>query len=202
MTSRIRTTALVLTLVAAPAAAQPSAAPAASTHAALSAADQIAAAVLPLPAEFRATATVLGYGADGRLTTLRPGTGAFNCLAPDPKRTQFHVACYHKSLEAFMARGRELRASGVADDKVDTTRFAEVNAGKLRMPDRAALYTLTGGSFDPATGKATGARPLYVVYIPGATAATTGIPERPAEGTPWIMYPGTPKAHIMFIPKM
>ena len=189
--------ALAVSLVAGPAAlAQPAA------REALPAAEQLAAAVLPLPAEFRAASTVLGYGADGRLTTLRAGTGPFICLAPDPKVTQFHVACYHRSLEPFMARGRELRASGVTGDRVDTVRFAEIKSGKLHMPERAALYTLTGGHFDAATGTAPGARPLYVVYIPLATAQTTGIPERPAEGTPWIMYPGTPKAHIMFIPKM
>jgi hypothetical protein len=24
----------------------------------------------------------------------------------------------------------------------------------------------------------------------------------PTQGAPWIMYPGTPKAHIMLVPKM
>src|SRR4051794_336970 len=77
------------------------------------AAVQIASAVLPLPAEFRGDATVLGYkeGATA-LTTLREGKGAFTCLASDPAGKQFHVACYHKSMEPFMARGRALRASG------------------------------------------------------------------------------------------
>jgi len=175
---------------------------AASAQTALPAADQIAAAVLPLPTEFRAGAAVLGYGADGRLTTLRAGTGPFNCLAPDPKVAQFHVACYHKALEPFMARGRELRASGVTGGRVDTVRFAEVQSGKLKMPDRGALYTLTGGHFDATTGTAPGANPLYVIYIPYATALTTGISERPVQGAPWIMFPGTPKAHIMLVPKM
>jgi len=175
---------------------------AAAAQATLSAADQIAAAVLPLPPEFRAGATVLGYGADGRLTTLRGGSGPFHCLAPDPRVAQFHVACYHAALEPFMARGRELRASGVTGGQVDTVRFAEVKSGKLKMPDRGALYTLTGGKFDAASGAAPGANPLYVIYIPYATAATTGISERPARGVPWIMFPGTPKAHIMLVPGM
>ena len=48
----------------------------------------------------------------------------------------------------------------------------------------------------------TGARPLYVVYIPFATAESTGLSATPAPGTPWIMFPGTPKAHIMFVPDM
>ena len=167
------------------------------------AAQQIAAAVLPLPTEFRANASVLGYGADGKLTTLRAGSGPFTCLASDPKAERFHVACYHRSMEPFMARGRELRASGVTGERVDTARFAEVRAGKLKMPNApAALYSLTGGAFDPAKGTAPGARALYVIYIPGSTAESTGIPARPSEGTPWIMFPGTPKAHVMFVPTM
>jgi hypothetical protein len=164
---------------------------------------QIAAAVLPLPVEFRASAKVLGYGADGKLTTLRAGTGAFICLASDPQAERFHVACYHRSMEPFMARGRALRASGVKGERVDTARFAEVRAGKLRMPNTpAALYSLTGGAFSAAKGTVTGARALYVIYIPGSTAESTGIPSRPSENTPWIMFPGTPKAHVMFVPNM
>ncbi|HEU4563559.1 MAG TPA: hypothetical protein VFS05_02880 [Gemmatimonadaceae bacterium] len=167
------------------------------------AAEQIAAAVAPLPQGMRAGAAVLGYGADMKLVTLRKGTNDMVCLASDPRAERFHVACYHKSMEPFMARGRELRARGVTGDRVDTLRFAEVKAGKIRMPTRpAALYSLTGGSFDPASGEVKGARPLYVVYIPFATEASTGIPAQPAEGTPWLMFPGTPKAHIMFVPRM
>jgi hypothetical protein len=165
--------------------------------------DQVAAAVLPLPAEGRATATVLGYGADGKLTTLRKGTGSMTCLADDPKVAQFHVACYHDSMEPFMARGRELRASGVTGTQVDTVRFREAKAGTLKIPTHpASLYSLTGGAFDPATKTAPGARWLYVVYIPYATGATTGLSEKPAGNAPWIMFPGTPKAHIMFAPGM
>jgi hypothetical protein len=164
---------------------------------------QIAAAVLPLPADLRASATVLGYSPDGRLVTLRDGAGAMTCLASNPKMERFHVACYHKSLEPFMARGRELRAQGVAGDQVDTVRFREARSGKLKLPkEPALLYSLTGGTFDPATGTATGARPLFVVYIPFATAESTGLSAVAARGTPWIMFPGTPKAHIMFTPSM
>ncbi len=69
----------------------------------------------------------------------------------------------------------------------------------------ASLYSLsaqTASAFDAATGAVTGARPLHVVYIPGATARTTGLSVTPQQGTPWLMNPGTPKAHIMFVPNM
>jgi hypothetical protein len=168
------------------------------------AAQQIAAAVLAAPKDLRDGATVLGYSKKGRLVTLRKGSGEMICLASDPKGEKFHVACYHSSLEPFMARGRALRASGVTGDKVDSLRFAEVKAGKLVLPQHpASLYTLTGprDAFDSATGTVHGAEPLFVVYLPYATAASTGLSEAPIEGAPWIMDPGTVKAHIMFIPK-
>lgn len=167
--------------------------------------EQIAAAVLPAPADLRAAATVLGYDAKGKFIKLRDGMGALTCLASDPKVERFHVACYHKSMEPFMARGRALRLEGVKAEQVDSVRFREVKRGKLAMPKQpAVLYSLTGkpGSFDPVTGTATGARQLFVIYVPGATAQTLGISAVPAEGIPWVMNPGTPKAHIMFVPRM
>ena len=172
----------------------------------LSEAQQIASAVQPLPAEFRADARVLGYRAGGTgLVTLREGSGTFTCLASDPAASRFHVACYHRSLEAFMARGRALRAGGVTGDQVDTVRFTEIRKGQLTMPQQpSALYSLTGpvGSYDSAANTVSGARALSVIYIAGATSASTGLSATPAQGTPWIMFPGTPKAHIMLVPRM
>lgn len=201
-----RNTLATFMLVATPALAQAPGAPSAAAPARPTippAEQQIAAAILPIPAEFRGTAQVLGYSADAKLVVLRPGTGAYVCLASDPRVPRFHVACYHRSLEPFMARGRELRAQGLKAEQVDSARFSEIRSGKLAMPAGAtALYSLTGGSFDPATGTTAGARPLFVVYIPNATAESTGLTEKPVQGAPWIMYPGTPKAHIMFVPTM
>jgi hypothetical protein len=41
-----------------------------------------------------------------------------------------------------------------------------------------------------------------VVYIPYATSLTTGLSDKRQENGPWIMNAGTPKAHIMFTPRM
>lgn len=171
----------------------------------LTAEQQVAVAVLPLPMEMRAGATVLGYGSDGKLVELRRGTGDMTCLAPNRTMSRFHVACYHRALEPFMARGRALRTSGVAGDGVDSVRFAEARSGKLVMPrEPASLYSLTGDwtTFDASSLTSSGARPLFVIYIPFATAKTTGLSEKPTRGTPWLMGAGTPKAHIMFVPEM
>jgi hypothetical protein len=220
MSPRLRSTALVALLAPAAALAQqptatpvssappPAAAPAASAAPAAPASveQQLAAAVLPLPAGMRAGATVLGYApgaAAPRLDVLRRGTNGMICLADDPRQPRYHVACYHESMEPFMARGRALRREGVQGDQVDTVRFREVASGKLPLPRQGGmLYQLTGTGFDAATGSITEARGLYVMYLPYATEATTGLSATPSRGTPWLMFPGTPKAHIMFTPDM
>jgi len=196
--------ALAAAAVAAPALLAQTAAPRAATPAAAaaapSAAKQIAAAVLALPEEMRANAAVLGY-ADGRLTRLREGTNHMVCLADDPREAGFHVACYHESLESFMARGRELRAQGMTNaEAIDSVRFADVAAGRIHMPAVAGLYSLTGdtASWDSTTNQVRGGRALYVVYVPFATEASTGLSSQPRPGMPWIMSAGTPRAHIMY----
>jgi len=90
------------------------------------AADQIAAAVLAAPADRRTGAMVLGYDDKGAVVTLRPGTNDIVCLADNPKDKAFSVACYHKDLEPYMARGRELIAQGMKDQESHETRWKEI----------------------------------------------------------------------------
>src|SRR5688572_26204407 len=162
--------AAMLVFLPAVATAQAPPAPQATPGVLMAPVHQVAAAVAAAPAELRDGATVLGYHEKGKLVKLREGTNDMVCLAPDPDRKDFHVACYHKALEPFMARGRSLRAEGVKGEQVDTARFKEIKSGKLAMPSTpSALYSLTGGTFDPATSKVTGARSLHVVYMPGAS---------------------------------
>lgn len=166
-----------------------------------SAADQITAAVLALPKEMRDGAGVMGYRTAGKLEWLRPTKNGMMCLADDPAEEQFHVSCYHDSMDPFMARGRALRLTGVKGAQVDTVRFAEVKAGKIKMPTApASLYQIFGAkdAFDAKTGTVAKGNPLFVVYIPFATPASTGVSTTPSDTKPWLMFPGTPKAHIMF----
>ena len=165
---------------------------------------QINAAVMAAPEEARAGAAVYGYTNKGNLVLLREGTNPLICLADDPNREGFQTACYHKDLEPFMARGRELKAEGKSSGEVFDIREAEAKAGKLKMPEQPTTLHLLegpGGKYDPETGQVTGAYYRYVVYIPWATAESTGLPTQPTvRGGPWIMDPGTHRAHIMISP--
>lgn len=162
---------------------------------------QIAAAVLAAPDAMRADATILGWTSDGRVVTLRKGTGPLICLADDPRDEYWSVACYHRSLEPFMTRGRELVRQGIKGKEREQARWNEIREGKLKMPYGAILYVLGGKGYDAATGTVNQPYLRWVIYTPGATSASTGLPTKAREpGEPWLMFEGTPGAHIMITP--
>lgn len=162
--------------------------------------EQIAAALQAAPKDRKAQATVLGYTADGKVVTLRPGTNDLVCLADDPAEKGFSVACYHKDLEPFMARGRELAAQGLKGNARHEARWKEVDEGKLAMPRQPRmLYVMTGKGFDPATGQIIDSYLRWVVYTPYATPESTGLSTKSGP-EPWLMYPGKAGAHIMISP--
>lgn len=167
--------------------------------------EKIATALLAAPEASRENATVKGYNEEGEFVTLKEGDNHFICLADNPNQDGFSVACYHKSLEPFMARGRALKAEGKDGREVFKIREEEIKSGKLEMGKAGStlhIYYGPKAAYDPNTGAVQDAKYRYVVYMPFATAESTGLPESPiAPNHPWIMDPGTHKAHIMISPK-
>ena len=165
---------------------------------------QIKIAILAAPEEYREGATVYGFNEAGEPIILREGTNQFVCVADNPE-TRFQVSCYHESLEPFMNRGRELRKEGKNPQEIFDIREDEAKSGVLEMPGQpAALHVYYGDdvSYNAETNAMEGAKYRYVVYIPFATEETTGIPIRPnGPGHPWLMNPGTHRAHIMITPR-
>ena len=166
--------------------------------------DLIATALLAAPEESRAGCKVIGYNMAGEFVTLKEGDNEFIVLADNPKSSGFSAACYHKSLEPFMARGRALKAEGKTRDEIFEIREAEAKAGQLAMGNPGATLHIYYGPkklYNPETSKVEGAKYRYVVYLPFATAETTGLPEQPYKPNhPWIMDANTHKAHIMISP--
>lgn len=190
--STFATLGFLVALPAAPVTAQ-------QARSALAAATQVRLALQAAPAELRDGATVQGYDSTGAFVTLRKGTAPLICMAPNPTSDRFEVSCHQAGLEAFFVRGRELRAQGVTDDQVIRTRWKENSAGKLPIPYGAVNNIVTGSSFDPATGAIRDRYERWTVYTPGATPESTGLSTEPSAG-PWLMFPGTPGAHIMITP--
>lgn len=165
---------------------------------------QIKMAVQAAPAVQRDSAMVYGYAADGTFTVLRKGTNDLVCLADNPKQKGVYISCYFKELEPFMARGRGLSAEKKSFKQKMDTREQEVKSGKLQMPKQPTTLFAYWGSdeaLNQETGELSDAQRRYVVYIPFATAKSTGLPNKPdVPGMPWIMDEGTHKAHIMINP--
>jgi hypothetical protein len=162
---------------------------------------QISAALLAAPPDLREGAAVLGYNARGELVTLREGKNELICLANDPHKTSFSVACYHRDLEPYMARGRQLLAQKVTGPKRNEIRWKEVAEGKLSLPkEPRTLYVLTGTSFDASSGQVKDPYLRWVIYVPFATPESTGLSTKSSDNAPWLMFPGTPGAHIMINP--
>lgn len=165
---------------------------------------QIQTAVLAAPIDKRDKSTVLGYNEKGKLVVLRKGTNELICIADDPKVPGLNIASYHQDLEPFMKRGRDLRYSGKNAKEATDIRDEEVKSGKLKMPKQPAtlyVYTAKAENYDASTGSVKDGFLRYVIYITYATAESTGLPTKPdVPGMPWLMDPGSHRAHIMITP--
>jgi len=165
---------------------------------------QIKTAVLPAPEEKKDGAMVYGYNSSGELVVLRKGTNNLVCIGDNPSKDGVNVACYSKRLEPFMARGRELSAKDLSGEEREKIRAKEVASGKIKMPkEPSMMYVYYGKSedYDVTTGELQNGKFRYVIYTPFATTESTGLPDKPhAPGMPWLMDPGTHRAHIMVGP--
>ncbi len=165
---------------------------------------QLKTATLPAPEKDKAGAMVYGYNENGEMVVLREGTNNLVCLADNPKKEGISVSCYSKKLEPFMARGRELSAEGKNFKEKREIRGAEVASGKIPMPKEPSMTYIFYGKdedYNKTTGELKDGQFRYVIYTPFATPESTGLPIKPhAKGMPWLMDPGTHRAHIMIGP--
>lgn len=154
-----------------------------------SGADLIEQALLALPAELRSGATVVRFE-DGEQRILRAGDNGLFCHADDPETAGISIWCYPRSHDEYARRWYEVAAEGKPREEVDAIVTAEIEAGDIEWPDVAVNYNLRGPSLDTAVS-------LTVVYMPYATGEKVGVTEERQFNRPWLMYPGTPFAHIM-----
>jgi len=155
------------------------------------------------PKESRSGCKVIGYNMAGEFVTFKEGDNEFIVLVDNSKQDGFNAACYHKDLEPFMARGRALKEEGKTGQEIFTIREAEMKSGELKITTGSTLHIYYGAKtmYDPETSQVEGAQLRYVVYMPWATAESTGLPKSPiTPNHPWIMNPGTHRAHIMISP--
>ena len=157
---------------------------------------QIAGALLPLPEDLKAGATVVTYDPDtGGRIVLRQGSNQVECQPPDMEAKQ--TVCYGKSAAPQFDLMAKLAAEGKSPEEVQAGVAAARDAGTLALPTFGSMgYALR--HTDQRIGL------LWVMMVPGATSESIGVSTESqrnnalmGQGRPWLMLAGTPNAHIM-----
>jgi hypothetical protein len=157
---------------------------------------QIAQAVLPLPDDLRAGATVFVYDpATGERNILRRGTNQVECSPENP--ADGFTRCWSAVTGPRRDFQAKLKAQKKSDKEISEAVAAATKDGTLKpTPMGAISYRLSG--------KDTVIKLLWIVSVPNATPEMLGVStvsQRDAalkgHGLPWMMLPGTPGAHIM-----
>jgi len=167
-----------------------------ATAATQSVEDQITEAVLPLPEDLRAGATVVAYDSEtGARKVLRQGTNTLECEPRNPG--DGFIRCYSKVMAPRHELEAKLRAQKKSDKEIQQGVDDAIKAGTLKVPPYGTM------SYRLATKEGVIKR-LWVMSVPYATPESIGVSttsQRDAalkgQGLPWLMLSGTANAHVM-----
>lgn len=158
-------------------------------------AEEIQKAVLPLPEDLRAGATIYTYDEHGDRKILRQGTNMVECMPKDP--ADGFTRCSNKVTADRRDFQAKLKAEKKSAKEIQEAVAQATKEGKLKP----APYGVMSYRYSDDDKRI---KLLWVMSVPGATPETTGVStasQRDAalkgKGMPWMMLPGTPGAHIM-----
>lgn len=149
-------------------------------------------ALLAAPANVRDAATVVAWNADHTYTTVREGTNTWVCYDQSglPTEQPFSVQCTSLANLPRVAQNRQFETIADRDERRKAIDEAETNGTRIK-PEYGSVWRTMSGP-DQAQ-----ARVHTTIAVPGATTATTGLPETRDHGGAWLMNAGTSTAHIM-----
>jgi hypothetical protein len=151
------------------------------------------AALAAAPGNMKEAAMVIKWKADGSYDTLRPGTNRLVCYdqAGDAGEAPISSQCTSignlervKQNKIYEAKFAERAAREAALTEL------EKNGQRVKPEFGSVFYTRSGK--DAST-----VRTHITIAVPGATAASLGLPDNNKMGGAWIMGAGTLGAHIM-----
>lgn len=152
-------------------------------------AQKIANAIVAAPSSISAKAAVMDWPATegGKMETLRAGTNGWTCLPDFPQTQGNDPMCVDDQWMGFM---------GAMMSKA-TPHVTHAGIGYMIAPGGGY-----GSNTDPYATKATpdndwGYDPPHVMLLVTDPSALAGIPTKRQSGGPWVMWTGTPYAHIM-----
>jgi hypothetical protein len=149
-------------------------------------------ALLAAPANAREAATVIKWKADGTYDTLKQGTNTLVCYdqSGQPTEQPFSVQCTSKGNLERVKQNKKFEMEPDREKRNAAIAAAEKDGSRVKPEYGSVFWNMSGA--DQAT-----ARQHMTVAVPGATTATTGLPDNNKMGGAWIMGAGTTAAHIM-----
>ena len=151
-----------------------------------------ATAVLALPAAMRDDATVIKWKPDFTYDTLKQGTNGMVCYDRSgfPGQQPFSIEC--TVMGNLPREAQNLKAEATGDRaKSEALLNAEEKDGTRIKPEYGSVwYHLAGPDREHAC-------PHMTIALPGATAQSTGLPDKRTANSVWIMNAGTTTAHLM-----
>jgi hypothetical protein len=149
-------------------------------------------ALLAAPAQLKAGATVVKWKPDYTYDTLRKGTNDIVCydLSGYPGKQAVTFECTNKENLPREAQNLKFEAMGDRAKVQAALNGAEKDGTRVKPEYGSVWYHMMGSDADHL-------RAHMTIAVPGATKATTGLPESRNEGGVWIMNAGTTTAHLM-----
>ena len=153
---------------------------------------EVEKALLAAPRPAREGAAVIKWKADYTYDTLKPGTNRIVCYDQSglPTEQPFSVQCTSVGNLERVAQNRKFEAQTDRAARQAALDAAEKDGTRVKPEFGSVFYTLSGA--DQAS-----ARLHVTIAVPGATAASLGLPDDNKAGGAWIMNAGTSTAHIM-----
>ena len=153
---------------------------------------EIDKALLAAPANLREEAGVIKWKSDFTYETLKPAKSKLVCYDRSGQTGQqpFSIECTSMANLDRVTQNMKFEAVG---DKVKTQALldaAEKDGTRVKPEYGSLFFNFMGASEDKARRHST-------VSVPGATAASIGLPDKRDAGGAWIMNTGTSSAHIM-----
>src|ERR1700682_515337 len=135
-------------------------------------------------------ATVIKWKPDFTYTTLRKGTNKLVCYDRSgfPGQQPFSIEC--PSLGNLDRAAQNLKFEAMGDKTKAMLDAAEKDGTRVKPEYGSVWYHLMGADQEHA-------RVHMTIALPGATTASTGLPDNNKQGTAWIMNAGTSTAHLM-----
>ncbi len=157
------------------------------------AAQTIEDALAPIPGRTREATAVIRWNADFTYETLKEGTNRWVCYsrADERDRPAFAVQCTSVANLDRVSQSRRFRAESADSEEEQALVAAAEENGTRVLPEYGSMWVSMNGPDQASAGIHT------TVAVPGATGASTGLPENGRAGGAWIMAAGTTTAHIM-----